>query len=247
MWTLHIFVVYTWLYDGPAGSFHLKCIWNYLSTAAHELRMNHFRILYEFHLYFAWSSNELSIDWIWIITWRFHVHFTCIAYAIHMNLVCNSSEFHIKFISNSYQIHMNFTRILYWKTHGSFMQTSYELYMKFVWNSYKLHESFICTPYAAHMRYSWNLHEINDNEFSMHMEFIWNWYKVIVSCFLQTSIVFDMSCIWSTYETIMQFVWSSYDVHMKFACNFCVSSYTNFSLSSGQKIWSSYKIYMKFR
>ena len=145
---------------------------------------------------------------------------------------------------------MNLTRNLYRKTRVSFMQTSYDLHMNFIWSSYDLHTNCMRVSYVLHKQLIWNTIEFCMKWLTMISECIWSSYEVIVSYHIQTSTVFNMSTIWSTYETIMQFVWSSHVVYMTFACNSRVFSCTNLSWSSGQGhmkfIWNLYEIQIKF-
>ena len=75
--------------------------------------------------------------------------------------------------------------------------------------------------------------------------------EAIVNYFIQNSIKFHMTCIWSTYETLMQLVWSSYEDHMKFICNL-YEAHTCLPVQISCQVHmkfrgSSYKIDMKFR
>ena len=73
-----------------------------MNLKAHSI-WNVYKIIHSFtwtshEMHFVWRSNERRMNWIWIITWCFRIHFICITYVIR------SHETHINFIS----IYMNF-------------------------------------------------------------------------------------------------------------------------------------------
>ena len=81
-----------------------------IDLKAHSI-WNVYKIIHSFawtshEMHFVWSSNKRRMNWIWIITWCFRIHFICITYVLR-----------------SYETHMNFKSILY------------ELYMNLSWTS----------------------------------------------------------------------------------------------------------------
>ena len=148
-----------------------------------------------------------------------------------MNFMWITDEIHLNFISILYELHMN----LSWNSRE--MCTGRQLWiwckqhMNFTSTSYKSYESFICTSHVAHMKYNWSLHDS----------------EVIVIYFIQISIVFHMTCIWSTYETIIWVVWSSCEVCIKFTCVFLNKFLVKFTTSSYKVhiklIWNSYEFH----
>ena len=54
------------MYDGPGGSFRMKCTWNLICLCS-----------YEFHVYFVWKLPEIHINSIWT-SYDLVLHFTII-------------------------------------------------------------------------------------------------------------------------------------------------------------------------